>query len=359
MLTIWRRHNQLKCKYKSRAERKCRCPIWISGIDAAGVRVYETTKLRDWTRAESFVRHYDNTGAKPMETSRITIEDWQTAFLADATSPSGKNLNSETIRKYKLLFKQINAFAKDRGFRFVNQLDLHVLTAFRSTWEDAPLSASKKLERLRSILKFALRRKWILDNPASELDSPKLKLTPTLPYSQEEVDRIFKAAIDPRVHAFILTMIHSGLRISDTTTLAVSNLNGNRLCLYQQKTGEYVYVPIPDDVAEALRTVKHKHPDYFFWSGSSKVPAAVSVWRRRLADVFDRAGIKGGHSHRLRDTFAVRMLEAGLSIENVSTLPGHADIKVTQRHYSPWIKTRQDALDREVLKVLGSAATTK
>jgi integrase/recombinase XerD len=99
--------------------------------------------------------------------------------------------------------------------------------------------------------------------------------------------------------------------------------------------------------------------DYFFWSGSSKVPAAVSVWRRRLADVFDRAGIKNGHSHRLRDTFAVRMLEAGLSIENVSTLLGHASIKVTQRHYSPWVKTRQDALDREVLKALKSAATTK
>jgi integrase/recombinase XerD len=139
----------------------------------------------------------------------------------------------------------------------------------------------------------------------------------------------------------------------------VENLNGSRLRLYQQKTGEYVYVPVPEEVVDALRAVKHKHPDYFFWSGHSKVPAAVSVWRRRLADVFDRAGVKNGHSHRLRDTFAVRMLEAGLSVENVSTLLGHASIKVTQRHYSPWVKTRQDALDREVLKVLKPAATTK
>ena len=106
--------------------------------------------------------------------------------------------------------------------------------------EDAPLSASKKLERLRSILKFALRRKWITDNPASELDSPRIRPTPTLPYTQEEIDRILKAASgDLRVHAFILTMLHSGLRISDIATLAVESLKGTRLRLYQQKTGEY------------------------------------------------------------------------------------------------------------------------
>jgi site-specific recombinase XerD len=80
--------------------------------------------------------------------------------------------------------------------------------------------ASKKLERLRSILKFALRRKWITDNPASELDSPRLRPTPTLPFTQEETDPILEAASgDPRVHAFVLTMLYSGLRISDTTSL--------------------------------------------------------------------------------------------------------------------------------------------
>jgi integrase/recombinase XerD len=164
---------------------------------------------------------------------------------------------------------------------------------------------------------------------------------------------------DPRVHAFILTMLHSSLRISDTTTLAVESLKGTRLRLYQQKTGEYVYVPIPNDVADALRAVKHKHPVYFFWSGSSTVPGAVSVWRRRLAKIFKLAGLRDGHSHRLRDTLAVRMLDVGLSIKNVSALLGHASTKVTEKHCSPWVKTRQDALDREVLRGLKSVATTK
>jgi integrase/recombinase XerD len=136
--------------------------------------------------------------------------------------------------------------------------------------------------------------------------------------------------------------------------LAVESLQGSRLRLYQAKTGEHVYVPISEDVAGALRSVPHKHPAYFFWSGHSKVPAAVSVWRRRLADVFGGAKISNGHSHRFRDTFAVRLLEAGVGLGSVSILLGHKSLRITEKHYSPWVRTRQDALDREILKVISN-----
>ena len=168
----------------------------MTGTLPGGERVRESTRLRDWTRAEAVARRWEVEGAQPTQSVRTTIEEWKDAFLADASSPAGKNLNPETLRKYKLLFRQINEFAIDRGLRYVNQLNLHELTAFRSRWEDAPLSASKKLERLRSILKFALRRKWINENPAADLDPPKIKPTPTLPFTADEMQRIQKATTE-------------------------------------------------------------------------------------------------------------------------------------------------------------------
>lgn len=352
MLSIWRRHNPKKCKLQGRRERKCRCPIWISGIDLSGAQIKETTGLRDWTRAESYARHWDVEGAKPAEPAgHITIEEWKKAYLQDAESPAGKNLNHATLRKYKLLFRQIDAFALDKGYRFVNQLDLAALTDFRSTWKVSPLTASKTLERLRSVLKFALRRKWIADNPALELDSPKLKPTPTLPFTEHEMEKILKAAADdPGVKAFILVMRYSGLRISDTATLAVESLKDGRIRLYQAKTGQYVYVPVPKDVVSALQAVKPKDPDYFFWSGKSKVQTVVGNWRSRLADVFLTAKIPNAHSHRLRDTFAVALLQAGVPLESVSVLLGHKSIRVTEKFYSPWVLTRQQQLEDEVRK---------
>jgi hypothetical protein len=202
MLTIYRRHNPKTCtlpvpkgkKAAGRGEKKCRCTIWISGVDDAGNHVRETTKLRDWTKAENLARHWDNTGARPVVEKRITIEEWKTAFLADATAPAGKNLGRETVRKYKQLFKQIDDFAEQEGYKFINQLDLTALTGLRATWKDGPLSASKKLERLRSTLKFALRRKWINENAALDLDSPTIKPKQTQPFTDDEMKRILKAA---------------------------------------------------------------------------------------------------------------------------------------------------------------------
>ena len=100
--------------------------------------------------------------------------------------------------------------------------------------------------------------------------------------------------------------------------------------------------------------MQHKNPQYFFWSGHSKVQAAASVWRKRISDVVKDAKITDGHTHRFRDTFAVDLLEKGVSLETVSILLGHQSLKITQKHYSPWVKTRQAALDKEVSEALSA-----
>jgi site-specific recombinase XerD len=48
----------------------------------------------------------------------------------------------------------------------------------------------------------------------------------------------------------------------------------------------------------------------------------------------------------------VGLLEKGVSLETVSILLGHQSIKITQKHYSPWVRTRQEALEKEVQRTL-------
>jgi site-specific recombinase XerD len=54
-------------------------------------------------------------------------------------------------------------------------------------------------------------------------------------------------------------------------------------------------------------------------------------------------------SHRLRDTFAVEMLQKGIPLEEVSKLLGHTSIKTTERSYAAWVQGRQDRLDSLVV----------
>jgi hypothetical protein len=49
-----------------------------------------------------------------------------------------------------------------------------------------------------------------------------------------------------------------------------------------------------------------------------------------------------------RDTFAVEMLLAEVPLDQVSMLLGHSSVKVTERHYAPFVRARQLQLQASV-----------
>ena len=95
------------------------------------------------------------------------------------------------------------------------------------------------------------------------------------------------------------------------------------------------------------------HPDYVFWDGKSERETTVKSWNRVFRKLFATAKPKivGGHPHRFRDTFAVSLLLKGVQLPHVSILLGHASVKITERHYAPWVKARQDQLESEVRRI--------
>ena len=163
-----------------------------------------------------------------------------------------------------------------------------------------------------------------------------------------------------RIRLLTLLMPWRGLRIRDAVTLERSRLVGDSVLLYQAKTRTPVYVPLPPDVTEALRTVppgQRPNPRYFFWSGNGLPKTAVADWQRSYRRLFQLADLKApdgtakrAFPHMLRDTFAVEMLLAGVPLEQVSMLLGHKSVKITEKHYAPWVKARQEQLEANVRK---------
>lgn len=87
---------------------------------------------------------------------------------------------------------------------------------------------------------------------------------------------------------------------------------------------------------------------YFFWSGWGTKKSCVGDYERAFKKLFKLAGIENGHAHRWRDTFAVELLLARVPISDVQTLLGHSSIKVTEKHYSPWVVARAEQLESTV-----------
>jgi integrase/recombinase XerD len=151
-----------------------------------------------------------------------------------------------------------------------------------------------------------------------------------------------------RLHALILFLRYSGLRIGDAVGCERNRLVDGRLRVYTQKTGTHIHVPLPEFVVEALRTGPAMSERHWFWTGNGKLQTAVADWQGRLLALASDANVPNLHAHRFRDSFAVALLLEGVPLERVSVLLGHASTRITERHYSPWVRERQEQAEADV-----------
>ena len=371
MLTIYRRH-RMKCPSRNEPrvsepidgdvfgrrpfKNNCRCPVWVDGF-LNGSEIRKSLGTQNWEKAKSRVLAWDR-GEWTSDAGRISIKQATEAYVTDAED---RKLSESTLRKYRLLFRQLTAFAESQGVGFLKQLDVAMCREFRTTWKDGNLAALKKLERLRSFFRFCVENAWLIENPAKKLRNPKCGQRPTLPFSPEEMTRILDAAEAnigkvqrhgrenaALLHALILLLRYAGLRIGDAVGCSVDRLAAEKLRLYTQKTGTHVHCPLPAFVADELDAVPKKSARYWFWTGAGKLQTAVADWQGRLKDIFDDAKVSGGHAHRFRDTFATELLLAGVPIERVSIFLGHESVKTTEKHYRPWVRERQEQAEADV-----------
>lgn len=341
---MYRRHLKA-CGKTCRKERRCRCPIYVEGT-LAGEWVKKSLDLTSWEAATEKVRSWETSGSFEQQNA-VSISDAVSSFIADALN---RNLADSTFKKYKLVTRLLQEFCERKGYTNLKQVGVADVRDFRTTWNDGPRAAQKKLERVRSFFRFCQDAAWIDTNPGRAVKSPVIKDRQILPFSSEEMEKILESVDDVRLRAFILILRHSGLRIGDGALLTTDRINQGKLFLYTQKSGTPVWLPLPPFVVNLLNSLPKRGNYYFLFGESTKMNTAADLWRRRLAKIFTAAGIHNGHPHRFRHTFAVSLLQEGVPIEVVSILLGHASIAVTNKHYSAWVKSRQDQLETAVMK---------
>jgi integrase len=414
LLSVFSRHSA-NCKFAhDRSCRRCNCPKWVGG-QVNGYYFRQSAKTRQWAAAEEFRIKLEEAlvkglppfgtavaaGATPPPTPtpadpppptsraevpeprvpkprpRVTVAQAVDAYLADAVS---RSVESSTLKKLETIFrKQFLAWTRVEGIEYLDELDLDTLLNFRSTWEDGPLAKQKKQSRVIGFFWACVRRRYLTENPAIGLGKIKVVQIPTDYFPPDEFERVIAAtyirrgdrgggdvkANQTRLRTMTLLMRWSGLRIRDAVTLERHRLNGDSLLLYQAKTGTPVYVPLPPHVVEELESIPpgpKPNPRYFFWSGNGDPKSAVADWQRSYRRLFKTADIRTAdgekkrcHPHMFRDTFAVEMLLAGVPIDQVSLLLGHASVKITEKSYAPFVKARQLQLQESVRNAWNAA----
>jgi site-specific recombinase XerD len=302
---LFRRH-QKSCRHHGTAGWRlftgCNCPVWIDQrID--GRRDLRSLGTRDWNQALELAK--DNRYARMARTAdeaalaraRETRKPLDAAFDAYLADCAARGLRETTLQNYHQARRQLMNFVGVS--RFADEISLDLMTNFRAKLAGQglrPSTQSKVFAALKPLFRFCRRRDWMKKDPLDGLKIPRGQGQPTLPFSADEVRRIIAAtdAItdgDPgqlertrlRAKALVLTLLYSGLRISDVAglerkrlSIAPTGVADGRLLLYQRKTSEPVYLRLNPIAVEALRSLPVEHRDYFFWSGRGKLVSCIA-----------------------------------------------------------------------------------
>jgi integrase/recombinase XerD len=386
IITIFVRHSA-GCKYAGdEFTKRCDCKKHLRWTHN-GTQHRRATGVRSWAEAEDVKRRLDDelAGRVPQAAAGANyLRDAVAVFIKDKEV---QGVSASVLGKYTLELSRLSDYCEARGTYTAQGVTRELLTSFCGTWPDlypSSVTRAKARERLRSFLRYCYEAQWLERIPVV----PKMKMDEpeTQPLTADEYARLLAAVSgvvasgDPRrktnrnegrrspdeeekttrmVRTFLQLMRWSGLAIRDALTLHRDTLHHSatkglyRITTKRAKTGTPVSVPIPADVAKDLLALKSENPEYFFWSGQGKPQSATSNWGQRyIAPVFKAAGITSeGNmlSHRLRDTFAVDLLEKGVPMEEVSRLLGHTSIRTTEKSYAKWSKGRQDRVDALVI----------
>lgn len=380
IITVFVRHSE-DCKYKHEEfSRRCDCRKHFRWTQN-GKQYRRKAGTRSWGEAEEIKRQLQDelAGRTPEanpENNIRTVSDAVSLFITDKKV---QGVSDGVVARYKSELGRFQTYCERENVFTVPRITRELLTGYAATWEQHYPSSNTRAsvrERLRSFLRYCFECRWLDRIPAV----PKVEAdeAPTLPLTDAEYARVLKTidSVRPlrfdakgvtrllspetktRLRALIQLMRWSGLAIQDAVKIRRADIIRDkakgiyRVVTARQKTGTNVSVPIATDVATEILAVPSRNPEYVFWNGNSKSRAQVVMWGSRyVRPLFEAAGVRSGHmvSHRLRDTFAVDLLQKGVPLEEVSKLLGHESIKTTERHYAKWVKGRQDRLDSLVM----------
>jgi site-specific recombinase XerD len=360
-ITIFVRHAE-GCKQTREDFKQCNCKKHLRWSHN-GKQFRKAAGTRSWAEAVQRGREIeDQLSGRPVEGKTETPKSVDEAARLFIQDKAVQGVGAHLITTYKRELGRLRAYCESQGIYTVQGISRELLTGYCGTWLTVYPSSYTRLrvkERLSGFLTYCFEAQWLQRKPP--LPRINVDSAPTMPLTADEYARLLAAvpvAIkDPveatRARALIQLMRWSGLAIRDAVTLERAEIlqaNGlHRVVTARQKTGTHVSVPLPPAVALELLAVPNDNARYIFWSGAGSEESFAGTWGTRLvAPVFEAAAIPDVchmKSHRLRDTFAVDLLQKGIPMEEVSKLLGHESIRTTEKHYAKWVKGRQDRLD--------------
>lgn len=260
------------------------------------------------------------------------LEGFKLSCLAKGSSP-------ETIKGYEWAFKLINEYLDSPELESIKAKDLQRFFLHLHTETNLSASSIQKVWTcVRAFYNWAVDE-FNIDRPDKEIPMPKADTKEVIPFTEAELIALLKVTKRIRDRALLLTLLDTGLRVSELARLRVRDLNldNGAIEVKPYRTGHksktrIVFLGIKTRKAIwrylADRDTKLDEPLFLSRDGN---PLNRNSIRQLINRIGIRANIKA-YPHKFRHTFAVNFLKNGGDAFTLQYLLGHTDLTMTKRY---------------------------
>ena len=254
-----------------------------------------------------------------------------------------KNLSENTTKSYERDLKKLYLFLEKLNVTNYSDIKEEICSAWIGdlySQNNKPKSIQRHLSSAKGFFRFLKKNNLISSSPFELVTAPKSSHTLPDVLSPEDVEQLlnFKPSntIEIRDMAIVELMYSSGLRVSETVNINISDFEENMSFLRVIGKGSKTrLVPMGRFAINAInnwlneREKISNNTDALFLNSKGSRLSVRSI-QLRLKKMAIKQGLPPVHPHMLRHSFATHMLESSGDLRTIQELLGHSSLSTTQ-----------------------------
>ena len=253
-------------------------------------------------------------------------------LFLDAKRIEGKS--EKTIKLYRYIMER---FHKDVNVPFKNVTVYH-LRQYMMAEKNRGISMNTIKHNgwvYSSFFGWLYKEGLIPADPTANLGQIKAKAHDELPFTGEQIQLIKENCIDSCQDAIVHFLLSTGCRIAEVCSVNRNDIDFTNLRLEVNGKGDKTRTVYIDNVTAMMLKryiASRKDIDPALFYSRNHCRFTENGIRSMLNRIGKRACVPNVHPHRFRHTFATNLIDHGMSIQEVSVILGHADIRTTMRY---------------------------
>ena len=266
-------------------------------------------------------------------------------------------MNSENIKAYidylmyerRLSKNTIIAYKKDLNIiistlkKDLNQLNKDDINNFLKNMDASSRTKAHYLTVLNSYYNYLIFTGVLSMNPCDMIKSPKIEKKLPVYLTIEEIDKLFNIRlnkpIDYRNKAMLELLFATGTRISELTSLTLSQINFEESIIKVMGKGKKErIIPIANNALNYLKVYIYNYREYLIKNNNDYVflnKNGEKISRQGFFKILKKmaqdSGINKNISpHVLRHSFATYLLNNGVDLRVIQELLGHENLETTE-----------------------------